>query len=120
MEGSRLSRLVIELRARTSDEACEAALARLRVAPADGGALEIHAREDEGRHLIDLRDDETEHVRVAPHIYTSVPTSEGRVKLLRLARSAATRTVTVHVAVEDARSHLGRAAIDAPRAVLRA
>jgi hypothetical protein len=115
---SRLSRLFAELRGRTSERACDEALARLRIAKDSQGVLEIHARLD-GRPLGDLRDEEAEVVHIAPDVYASVPTSEGRVKLLRLARSAATKTVTVHVAINDDKTHLGRAFIDGPRKVLR-
>lgn len=93
-------------------------MARLRVVEAGPGLLEIDERED-GRPLADLRDEEASLVRIAPHVYGRVPTRDGRVRLLRLARGAATNAVSVHVAIVDDRSHLGRAFIDAPRMVLR-
>jgi hypothetical protein len=119
MGASRFSRLIAELRARPSERDAEAALARLRVVRSSEGALAIDVRDD-GRPLADLGDDEANNVHIARDVYTRVPTSEGRVTLLRLARSAATQAVTVHVPIADDHSHLGRAVIDAPRTVLRA
>ncbi len=130
---SRFSRLIAELTARPSERDCEEALARLRVAnvatppsgrvaddPALGGpVLEINERDD-GRPLAELRDAEARIVRIAPNVYVQVPLSEGRVRLLRLARSAATTGVMLHVAIAGDQSHLGRAVIDAPRRALRA
>ena len=105
-------------------------MARLRVSgtqataghdPAlDGGpVLEIDERAG-GRPIAELRDDEARIVRLARGVYAGVPTSEGRVRLLRLARSAATHGVVLHVAIAGEKSHLGRAVIDAPRRALRA
>ena len=54
-----------------------------------GPVLEIDERAD-GRPIAELRDDEARIVRLARGVYAGVPTSEGRVRLLRLARSAAT------------------------------
>ncbi len=116
---SRLSRLITELRARPSARESEAALARLRAVKAGKYVLEI-GEQPEGRLLGELLDDEATHVRIAPDVYARVPTREGRETLLRLARSAATETVLLHVAIGDDHSHLGRAFIDAPRTLLRA
>ena len=116
---SRWSRLIAELRARPSERDCEEALARLRVVKVGAGSLEIDEHED-GRSLAELLDDETDVVRIAPGVYARVPTSEGRVRLLRLARSAARRAVSIHVAIGDDKSYLGRAVLDAPRKLLRA
>jgi hypothetical protein len=115
----RFSRLIAELRARPSERDSDEALARLRALSAADGALVIEERED-GRPLAALGDDEAEVVRIAPGVYARVPSREGRIRLLRLARTAATKAVSIHVTIGDDDSHLGRAAIDAPRRVLRA
>lgn len=118
MVRSRFSRLISELGARPSERDWEEAIARLRVVDLGGGVLEIDEGVD-GRPLSELRDEETHLVRLAPNVYARVPTGEGRVRLLRLARSAGT-TVAVHVVISDDKSHLGRVVIDAPRRMLRA
>lgn len=84
-----------------------------------GSVLEIDRRDD-GRPIDALREDEAAIVRIAEDVYARVPTSEGRVRLLRLARSAAKSSVLLHVAISDDQSHVGRAVIDAPRRALRA
>jgi hypothetical protein len=119
MAGSRVARLIAELRARPSEQACDEALARLRIVSAGDGVLAIDEG-TEGRPLADLRDDEADVVRVTPGVYARVPTSEGRVRLLRFARSATRKTVALHVAIGADNTHVGRAAIDAPRRLLRA
>ena len=87
---------------------------------AQGGVtLDIGERAD-GRSLTELREEEARVVLIAPGVYARVPTSEGRVRLLRVARGTATGGVVLHVAIEDDRSHLGRAVIDAPRRASRA
>ena len=52
-------------------------------------------------------------------VYASVPTREGRVRLLAMARRAAREAVVVHVVVTDDDSHVGRVVIDVPRRALR-
>ena len=116
---SRFARLITELRARPPPRDGEAALARLRAVKAGKYVLEI-GEQPEGRPLAELLDDEVPHVRLAPGVYAHLPSREARATLLRLARTAATETVLLHVAVGDDQSHLGRAFIDAPRALLRA
>ena len=115
---SRLGRLLAELVARPSARDGEAAVARLRVTRLEPELLEL-ALHDEGRPLSELRDEEVDVVRIARDVYARIPTREGRVRLLRLARAAARRAVSVHVTISEENSHVGRALIDAPRAALR-
>lgn len=58
-------------------------------------------------------------VHLARGVYASVPTRAGRIELLRRAQARTRGRVVVVVPVVDARTHLGRIAFDAPRAVLR-
>ena len=88
-------------------------------------ASEIGGRAREGEadealaRIGDLAPDADGVVRLARGVYASVPTREGRVRLLRNASARAKQRVVVVVAVTDARTHLGRLAFDAPRAILR-
>jgi len=59
-------------------------------------------------------------VRLARGVYASIPARAGRIRLLRDAIERADERVVLGVAVADARTHLGRIAFDAPRALLRA
>lgn len=59
-------------------------------------------------------------VELGPTVYGSIPTRRARVDLLTRAASAANDRVVVHVPVEGAATHVGRAFIDGPRRVLRA
>jgi len=115
---SKLERFVGELVARPSRRDGEEALARLRVERAADGVLEIAVR-DMGRTLPELRDEEADVVRLGREVYAHIPGRAARVRLLRLARAAARRAVSLHVTIAEDHSHVGRAVIDAPRRVLR-
>jgi hypothetical protein len=115
-----LSRLIAELRAAPSSSEGEEAIARLRVTSDGASTLEIGSSEAIGARTVDeLGEREVDVVRLARGVYTSVPTSEARVRLLERARRAARDSVIVHVAVNDEATHVGRAMIDVPRRVLR-
>ena len=75
---------------------------------------------ERGRPLTELGERQVAVVSIERDVYKRVPTTEGRVRLLETARRAARTAVVVHVTMTDDRSHLGRIAIDAPRAILRA
>jgi hypothetical protein len=117
MTGAGLGRWIAELRAAPTDREVRAALARLRVRR-QGDVAEIGP--GDGAPLDSLDDAFVSVVRLARGAYASVPASDGRVRLLELARGAARDVVQVHVVVSDDQSHLGRLAFDAPRRVLRA
>jgi hypothetical protein len=59
-------------------------------------------------------------VRFAHGVYSSVPTTDARVRLLAMARRAATECVVLRAAISGESNHVGRIIIDGPRRVLRA
>ncbi len=58
-------------------------------------------------------------VSIGRGVYASLPTATARAFLLETSRRASRTTVTVHVVVTDAESHLGQAVIDTSRRLLR-
>lgn len=138
MAFARVARLIGELRARPSPDAArdaiehltarsttaDAALAKLVGSAIGIGAMVAEIAPDDetaargGARVGALSDGEVAVVRIAPGVFTRVPTAEARIRLLELARRAATDAVVVHVRVDDEGSYLGRAAIDLPRRLL--
>lgn len=131
---ARVARMVTELRGMPEHTSVTAVLARLDVTPGAsdialvelvGGGLtagEVVAQVGNAGGTSDfaLKERTAAVVSIGSDVYRRVPTAEARVRLLELARRAATRAVVVHVPIVDDGTHAGRLAIDAPRALLRA
>lgn len=112
-----VGRWLAELRAAPTEREVRSALARLRVRR-EGDVVVVG--EIEGDALESLAAAPAARVRLARGAYASVPSSDGRVRLLELARDAARDAVEIHVVVSDDLSHRGRLAFDVPRRALRA
>ncbi len=112
-----LRRWFAELRATPGEREAREAIARLRVRRAGDSAT---IDEGDGDDVSSLTDDCVSTVQLERGVYASIPTREGRVRLLEQARRAARDEVIMHVTVTDEKSHVGRLAIDAPRVAMRA
>jgi hypothetical protein len=116
-----LGRLLAELRAAPGEHDARDALARLEVSRSgDVATVAPRVGSSGGEDLSMLAERSASVVELARNVYARIPTREGRVTLLALARRAARERVVVHVVVTDDQTHLGRLAFDAPRRVLRA
>lgn len=109
-------RLLAELRRRPSPAEVEGALASLRIRVEQNIAV---ISRDEGLPLFGADPERVERARLEPGVYTRIPTSEARVRLL-IAVASIARELCVHVPAISDGTHRGRLAIDVPRRLVRA
>lgn len=119
-----VTRLVAELRSVASPRDVDRALDRLRVhRNGETGSVVLGGSDPRSANeprLADVPEGAVAELRMGLGVYASVPTARARIAVLTQARTVARGEVTLHVAVVDESTHLGRAVVDAPRRLLRA